>query len=467
MKRRDFLKTASLIASSVAIAPAALAKQKSPSKPNFIIIFTDDQGYQDVGCLGSPLIKTPNLDKMADEGMRFTDFYSASAVCTPSRAALLTGCYPPRIGMTRVLFPDDTIGLNPAETNIANMLKTRGYETACIGKWHLGSAKEFMPTNQGFDYYYGIPYSNDMGLRKAKNGKGPRPELPLMRNDEIIEAPVNQPTLTKRYTQEAIKFISASKDKPFLLYLPHTMPHTPLHASQDFKGKSERGLYGDVIEEIDWSTGEILKAVKKLGIDENTLVIFTSDNGPWLIKGDQGGSALPLRGGKMEVFEGGLREPCIMRWPKKIPAGSVCKELCSTIDVLPTLAQLCGEKLNPANPIDGKDISDLMMGKKSAKSPHEYYYFYKRKTDELQAIRWGKWKLHTAYSRFNLIPGGKNGKLLKKYYRGSVELFDLQKDIAESNNVAKDHPEIVKRLTDQIKSFDEELKRNARKTGQS
>jgi len=464
MIRRNLLKTASLAISSIALSGTAFAKPPKPSKPNFIIIFTDDQGYQDVECYGSPLIKTPNLNKMAAEGMRFTDFYSVSAVCTPSRAGLLTGCYPPRVGMTRVLFPDDTIGLNPDETNIANMLKQRGYASACIGKWHLGSKPKFMPNNQGFDYYFGIPYSNDMGKRKAKPPKGPRPHLPLMRNDEIIEAPVNQSTITKRYTEEAVKFITKSKDKPFFLYLPHTMPHTPLNASQNFKGKSKRGLYGDTIEEIDWSTGEILKTVKNLGIDDNTLIIYTSDNGPWLVKGLLGGSALPLRGGKMEMYEGGFRVPCIMRWPNKIPAGSICKELTSTIDILPTLAKLSGQNLKPANPIDGKDISDLIFANDSAKSPHEYFYYYKRKTSDLLAIRWGKWKFHKKYSRFNLVPG-KKGRLKKQYYSGSIELFDLEKDISETTNLAADYPQIVKKLTDQMEKFDTQLKQNARKEG--
>lgn len=464
MKRRDFLKTASLAVSAIALPANALAKGKTQPKPNFIIIFTDDQGYQDIECFGSPLIKTPNLDKMADEGMRFTDFYSASAVCTPSRAALLTGCYPPRVGLVNVLFPESTTGLNPAETNIANTLKARGYATACVGKWHLGWQKKFMPTNQGFDYYYGIPYSNDMLGRQAEPGKAARPELPMIRNNEIIEAPVIQSTITKRYTEEAVKFIKTSRDKPFFLYLPHSMPHIPLYASEDFKDKSKRGLYGDVIEEIDWSTGEILKTLKKLGIDDNTLVIYTSDNGPWLIKGENGGSALPLRGGKMEAYEGGFREPCIMRWPKKIPAGSVCKEVCSTIDILPTLAGLSGEKLKPANPIDGKDISDLMTGIKSAKSPHKYYYYFMQRSAILAAVRYGRWKLHTKYSRLKIVPG-ENGKLKKKFYTPGIELYDLENDIAETTNVAGDHPEIVKQLTEQIKTFDEEIKRNARQQG--
>ncbi len=421
--------------------------------PNIIIFLTDDQGYQDVGCFGSPLIKTPNLDRMATEGVRFTNFYSAAPVCSPSRAALLTGCYPPRVGVPRVLWPNDTIGLNSKEITIADMLKAKGYTTACIGKWHLGDKPEFLPDQQGFDSYLGIPYSNDMTInprvqisKDVVYREGVTPEsirikplgggkVPLMRDGKVIEYPVDQTLLTKKYTQEAISIITKNKDKPFFLYLAHTMPHIPLHASETFNGKSPRGLYGDVIEELDWSMGEILKTLKSLNIDENTLVIFTSDNGPWNLKNGHGGSALPLRGFKFDTYEGGMREPMIAHWPGKIPAGSVCSEIASTIDLLPTIAWLTGTA-KPKAPIDGKNIWPLMTGKRGAKSPHDGYYYYNAMT--LQAVRSGDWKL--------------------RIVKGKVELFNLANDISESKNVESENPEIVNRLTKKMAKFDQELK---------
>ena len=307
VNRRDFLKALAGGAAAASLPAWAFAKAAG-DRPNFVVIFTDDQGYQDVGCFGAPKIKTPNLDRMAAEGMKFTDFYVAASVCSPSRAALLTGCYPTPTGVTRVLFPRDKTGLKPGMKTIADVLKTRGYATTCIGKWHLVHKPPHLPTFHGFDSYFGIPYSNDM-----------RP-TPLMRNTETVEEPANQATLTQRYTEEAVAFLKANKDKPFFLYVPHTMPHVPLAASETFKGRSAGGLYGDVIEEIDWSTGEILKTLKELGVDSKTLVIYTSDNGPWLSKKAHGGCSLPLRDGKFSTYEGGFREPCSMRWPGTIPA---------------------------------------------------------------------------------------------------------------------------------------------------
>ena len=449
--RRDFLKTVGLGAASLAVPGCApllsceskkgrqISPKASMDKPNFIIIFTDDQGYQDIGCFGSPLIRTPNLDRMAAEGMKFTDFYVAASVCSPSRAALLTGCYPPRVGVTRVLFPRDNIGLHPDEITVADILKAQGYATACVGKWHLGHLPQFLPMRQGFDSYYGIPYSNDMRIKRGDKS-GP----PLMRNEDIIEHPANQATLTLRYTTESIKFITENKDRPFFLYLPHTMPHVPLFVSEKFKGKSKRGLYGDVIEEIDWSVGEILKTLKELGIDEKTLVLFTSDNGPWLSKRKAGGSALPLRSGKFTTYEGGMREPCIVWWPGRVPAGTECGEVCATIDLLPTFAKLAGGKAPSDRVIDGRDIWPLMAGKAGAKSPHEAFYYYKG--GKLEAARSGKWKL-----------------VLKK----TPELYDLDADISEKHNVADEHPEIVKRLTDMMEEFDRELKANTRPPGRA
>jgi len=440
--RRDFLRVAGVgaawLAAPSCVSGKARGRGKAPKdKPNFVVIFTDDQGYQDIGVFGAPLIKTPNLDKMAAEGRKFTDFYVAASVCSPSRAALLTGCYPPRVGVTRVLFPRDNTGLNPKEVTIADVLKRRGYATACIGKWHLGHLPEFLPRQQGFDYYYGIPYSNDMRIKRGDKS-GP----PVVRNEEIVEHPADQAMLTQRYTAESVKFITENKDKPFFLYLPHTMPHVPLFASEKFKGKSKGGLYGDVIEEIDWSVGEILKTLKTLGLDEKTLVLFTSDNGPWLSKRKAGGSALPLRSGKFTTYEGGMREPCIVRWPGRVPAGTECGEVCATIDLLPTFAKLAGGKAPSDRVIDGRDIWPLMAGKAGAKSPHEAFYYYKG--GKLEAARSGKWKL-----------------VLKK----TPELYDLDADISEEVNVAGDRPDVVKRMTEMMNKFDRDLKANARPAG--
>ena len=452
VSRRDFLKQLGA-AAAVAAAPAMLAAKKSERKrpPNFVLIFTDDQGYQDVGCFGSPKIKTPNLDKMAAEGMKFTDFYSAAPVCTPSRAALLTGCYAQRVSLPSVLFPNAKIGLNPKEATIASVLKGRGYATLCVGKWHLGHLEKFLPTSHGFDRYFGIPYSNDM----HHNGG-----VPLLRDTKIIERPVKQNDLTERYTAEVIQFITANKDKPFFVYLPHTFPHVPLYATEKFAGKSARGLYGDVIECIDWSTGEILKTLKTLGLDEDTLVVFTSDNGPWLSKGKNGGCALPLRGGKFTTFEGGMREPCIMRWPGRIPAGKVCGEIASTIDMLPTLAGLAGAKVPADRVIDGKDIYPLMAGEPGAKTPHEAFYYYRGM--RLAAVRSGKWKLHLGKTQ---RPKRKKDQPPPKAVRAGGQLYDLQGDISEKSNVAAENPDVVKRLTAMAEEFSKELAANRREAG--
>ena len=432
--------------------------------PNFIIIFTDDQGFEDIGCYGSPKIKTPHLDKLAAEGRKFTSFYSANSVCSPSRASLLTGCYPVRVSIPGVLFPRHEIGLNPDEITIADLLKSKGYATSCIGKWHIGHKPKFLPTRQGFDSYYGIPYSNDMTidpeanlaadiklrqgftLERIRNEKPKKDFVPLMRNEEIIEYPCDQTTLTKRYTEEAVKFIEENKNKPFFLYLPHTMPHIPLFASEKFKGKSERGLYGDTIEEIDWSVGEIMKALRDNNLDENTLVIYTSDNGPWKLKGGRGGSAHPLRGFKFQTYEGGMRVPCIMYWKGKVPAGSSCDEIAATIDLLPTIAGLSGAELPNDRAIDGKDIWPLIAGKKGAQTPHEIYFFYKG--NKLESARQGKWKLRRS---------GKKSQ--------SVELYDLASDISESKNLAKENEILVNEMINKMNLFDEKLKKNQRPAG--
>ncbi|MBQ17277.1 MAG: arylsulfatase [Planctomycetaceae bacterium] len=444
--------------------------------PNVILVFADDQGYQDLGVFGSPNIKTPHVDKMAGEGMRFTDFYSAASVCTPSRAALMTGCYPERVGRLGVLFPRDKIGLNPAETTIAEMLGTRGYATACIGKWHLGHKKKFLPTNQGFDVYFGIPYSNDMGVDPAmelaadihwRNGyteekfrglkansraAGP----PLMRGTRVVEFPVDQNTLTRRYTEEAIRFITAHRDKPFFVYLPHTMPHIPLFVGPEFSGKSAAGLYGDAIEEMDWSVGQIMATLKKLKLDRKTLVIYTSDNGPWNLKGNAtdkvkgnrnrriGGSALPLRGYKFQQFEGGMREPTVMWWPGRIPPGSVCRELAGTIDILPTLAAITGARRTKQK-IDGRNILPLLEARAGAKSPHAAYFY------QSKGVRMGDWKL--------LMSGGRRSRKKGKL------LFNLASDIGEKKNVAVENPEIVRKLSATLERFKAEMKAEGRPKG--
>ena len=433
--------------------------------PNFIIIFTDDQGFEDIGCFGSPKIKTPNLDKLAAEGRKFTSFYSANSVCSPSRASLLTGCYPVRISIPGVLFPRHEIGLNPDEITIADLLKSKGYATSCIGKWHIGHKPKFLPTRQGFDSYYGIPYSNDMTidpeanlaadiklregftLDRIRNEKPKKDFVPLMRNEEVIEYPCDQTTLTQRYTEEAVKFIEENKNKPFFLYLPHTMPHIPLFASEKFKGKSERGLYGDTIEEIDWSVGEIMKSLRDNNLDKNTLVIYTSDNGPWKLKGGRGGSAHPLRGFKFQTYEGGMRVPCIMHWKGKVPAGSSCDEIAATIDLLPTIAGLSGAEMPNDRTIDGKDIWPLIAGKKGAQTPHKIYFFYKGK--KLESARQGKWKLRRS---------GKNSQ--------PVELYDLASDIFESKNLAKENEILVNEMIKKMNLFDEKLKKNQRPAGE-
>ena len=440
MDRRRFLGYAGAVLAGAGLsgrALRALAGTDGGAKPNFVIIFCDDMGYGDVGCFGSKINRTPSIDRMAAEGTRFTSFYVASGVCSPSRSSLMTGCYPRRVNMDVdatglcVLFPVSPKGLNPSEITIAEILREQGYATACIGKWHLGDQPEFLPTRQGFDSFYGLPYPNDMGGKPGTN----RPPLPLMRDEEVIEAPADQDTLTRRYTEEAVKFIRANKDRPFFLYLPHTMPHMPLHVSDAFRGKSANGLYGDAIEEIDWSVGRVLETLKDLGLDERTLVIFTSDNGA---TGGEGRSNRPLRGQKGSTWEGGMREPCVMRWSGRIPPGAVCDELACTMDLLPTFAYLAGTKPPADRIIDGQDIRPLLVGRKEGWTPREAFYYYQM--DQLQAVRSGQWKLHLPM------------KLKKRNWAelepdSPLRLYDLQADIGEQRNVADRHPDIVERLT--------------------
>ena len=433
--RRRFIKSLA-VGAAVTTLPACRPITRRNDKPNFIIIFCDDLGYGDLACFGSKLHRTPNLDRMAEQGTIFTSFYVTSSVCTPSRASLMTGCYPKRVDMHQdshgkcVLFPVDSKGLNPNEITIAEILKERGYATCCIGKWHLGDQPPFLPTRHGFDYYFGIPYSNDMGTRKGTSN----PPLPLMQNEKVIEAPALQDTLTKRYTEEAIKFIKKNKDRPFFLYLPHTMVHAPLNPGSQFRGTSDTGRYGDALEEIDFYTGRILNTLKNLDLDKKTLVIFTSDNGA---SDRYGGSNAPLRGHKGTTFEGGMREPAILWWPGKIPAGKICREIAVTMDLLPTFAHLAGTQPPTDRIIDGKNIWPLISGQPNAGSPHEAFYYYQ--IDQLQAVRSGKWKLHLP-----LKP--KKRHWGKPITEAPLALYDLENDIAEKNNLAQHHPNVVKHL---------------------
>lgn len=410
-------------------------------KPNFIFIYCDNLGYGDVGCFGSTKHKTPYLDQMANEGLKLTSFYSASGVCTPSRAALMTGCYPRRVGLDNpdpdgaVLRPVSPNGLHPGEVTIAEALKAAGYKTSIFGKWHLGDQPEFLPTRQGFDEFFGIPYSDDMTAREGK----PWPKLPLMENETVIEAPVDRDYLTKRYTERAIEFLKAHRNEPFFLYLPQAMPGSTRepYASPEFQGRSANGRWGDSVEELDWSTGMILQAVKELGLEENTLVIWTSDNGAPRRNPPQG-SNLPLSGWGYSTAEGGMRVPCIVRWPGRVPAGTVSDELCSTIDILPTFAALAEVEAPQDRVIDGKDIRPLLFTPEAATSPHEAFYYYQ--LDQLQAVRAGHWKLYLPLEQ-------KREGLQANRIESPARLFDLQSDLQEEKNVADEHPGIVNRLT--------------------
>jgi arylsulfatase A len=454
-----------LVGCAVLLNVGAARASGAKERPNIIVIFTDDQGYADVGCFGGKGFQTPHLDRMAAEGRRFTSFYSGCPVCSGSRAALLTGRHYQRVGVPPVMFPGNKNGIDPREITIATLLRRLGYVTGMIGKWHLGHLAQFLPTRHGFDSYYGIPYSNDMALdpqsakfakdivfregftaetarsEKSKNGK-----VPLMRGDEVIEYPADQTTLTKRYTDEAVRFIQNNKSKPFFLYLPHTMPHVPLAVSPAFKGRTKT-LFGDVIEEVDWSVGAVLKTVKDNGIDDKTLVIFTTDNGA------HQGSAAPLRGKKATMYEGGVRVPCIMRWPGKIPANTATGEVAATIDLLPTLAKSAGGQAPDDRVIDGKDIRALMWGEAGAKSPHEFYFL----AHGNGAVRSGQWKFYPWPEG-----SGKAKKDKKPLPPGKlkIQLYDLSKDLSETTNLADRHPEIVARLSAAFDRFLEDLKKN-------
>ena len=421
--------------------------------PNIVIIFTDDQGYADVGCFGAKGFQTPNLDRLAREGRRFTNFHVAQPVCSASRAALLTGCYPNRIGIHGALGPKAKVGIADGETTIAEILKARGYATGMAGKWHLGHHPRFLPIHHGFDEYLGLPYSNDMWPAHPDAKPGTYPSLPLIEGDQIVDSEVtaeDQAKLTGLYTERAVSFINRNKDRPFFFYLAHSMPHVPLHVSEAYRGKSTQGLYGDVIQEIDGSVGSVLKALEANDLEKNTLVIFTTDNGPWLSYGDHAGSAGSLREGKGTCWEGGVRVPCITRWPGKIPSGTTSGAMLMTIDLLPTLARLVGADL-PRHPIDGLDVWPILSGEPGATNPHDAYLYYYEQ-NQLQAVVSGdgQWKLQLPHTYRSLSghPGG-NGGEPAKYQQIKIEqpeLYDLASDPGETSDIAARHSDIVKQL---------------------
>ena len=451
-----------------AVATTSAAETERAAKPNIVFIFADDLGYGDLGCYGAKDIRTPHIDRLAREGTRFTSFYVAQAVCTASRAALLTGCYANRVGMAGALNHTSNTGLSQSEKLLSELLKAQGYATAIYGKWHLGHREPFLPTRRGFDEWFGIPYSNDNGpLHPVTRGI---PSLPLYENEKVVELDPDQSQFTRRITERAVSFIERNKEKPFFLYVPHIMPHVPIFTSAKFKGTSGRGLYGDVVQELDWSVGEIMAALRKHGLDERTLVVFTSDNGPFLSYGEHAGSAGPLREGKLTAFGGGVDVPCVMRWPARVPAGRVTDELVTTMDLYVSFARLSGAAL-PSAKIDGTDLTPFLLGEKGAKG-REAFWFYSG--EELQAVRVGDWKLHLPHEYLTVAAapgrGGKpsnwenmkpqaievsgiRGIASRHGYRVEkigLALYDLKHDPGETRDVAGAHPEIVARLQTEV-----------------
>ncbi len=420
---------------------------QASGKPNIVVIFCDDMGYGDIGCFGAKGWNTPNIDSIAQKGVKLTDFYVAQPVCSASRCALLTGCYPNRLGISGALFPASNVGLHPDETTLAEICKSVGYQTAMYGKWHLGYQKEFLPANQGFDDYLGYPYSNDMWPSGPVRFMKQYPHLPLIEDDEIVAQVRDQTYMTTWLTERAVRFIgeSTKKESPFFLYLAHPQPHVPLYVSPKHKGSSEQGMYGDVIQEIDWSTGEVLAALDKAGVTEDTLVVFTSDNGPWMVYGNHAGGVGPLRGAKGTCWDGGVRVPCVMQWPAKLKAGSVVKTPLMTIDLLPTITKLIGAKL-PERKIDGKDAWKVIASEQSEPVQEAYFFWYKK--NDLEAMRMGQWKLQFPhkYRDASLAPG-KDG-LPGKHGSGKtgLELYDLEADPGESKDLAAEHPEVVAKM---------------------
>lgn len=443
----------------------SLTRAADMAKPNVVLILADDLGFGDLGVQGAVDFKTPHIDQLAREGRRFTNFYVAQPVCTASRAALMTGCYANRVGLSGALNHTSNIGINADEFLLPELFRNQGYATSILGKWHLGHRNQFLPTRNGFHEFFGIPYSNDNGpLHPVIRGI---PPLPLYENESVIEQDPDQSQFTRRITERAVKFIEQHRDGPFFLYVPHIMPHVPIFASPQFRGRTKRGLYGDVVEELDWSVGEILATLKRLSLDENTLVIFSSDNGPFLSYGDHAGSAKPFREGKLTTFEGGVRVPFIARWVGNIPADTVCNEMATMLDILPTCARLLEATL--PRPVDGREIVPLLHGEPEAKSPHDAFFYYSG--DELHAVRSGRWKLHFPHDYLTTAgEPGKGGKpsnfgklqpvaIEQSGIRGiasrhgyrvekiGLSLFDLTSDQGETTDVSAAHPEIVTKLT--------------------
>ena len=451
--RREFVKSLGAGAAGVSLAACGLLRPDPP--PNIVIILADDLGYGDLGCYGAADIGTPNLDRMAAEGLRFTDFLVPQAVCSASRAALLTGCYPNRVSVLHALMPWAENGLATGEETIAELVRERGYACGVFGKWHLGHRPEFLPLRHGFDEYFGIPYSNDMwpvGYDGAPVGPDDRraryPYPPLIDGDRPageVRTQADQDRLTGLYTERAVRFIERNRRRPFFLYVPHSMPHVPLGVAAEFRGRSRRGPYGDVVTELDASVGRILGALREAGLDRRTLVVFLSDNGPWLNFGNHAGSAGPLREGKGTEWEGGVRVPCVMRWPGRIRPGSVCRDLVASMDILPTVAAAAGARL-PARAIDGLDLLPFLLGRAASPPREELYYYY---GTELHAVRRGRWKLHVphAYPSYEGQEPGRDGFPGPTVRRETgYALFDLGSDVGERTNLAELHPAVVEEL---------------------
>jgi arylsulfatase A-like enzyme len=441
--------------------------QAGTPPPNLVLILVDDLGYSDLGCFGAKDVRTPNIDRLAADGTRFTNFYVAQAVCTASRAALLSGCYPNRIGLAGALNHTSRNGIHPDEWLLPEMLKAHGYATSCIGKWHLGTVPGLRATRHGFDEWFGIPYSNDNSTYHPVLAAA-MPPLPLHDGDAVVEADPDQSQFTRRFTERAVSFIERNARQPFFLYLPHVMPHVPIFASKDFKGRSQRGLFGDVVEELDWSVGEIVTTLDRLKLADHTIVILFSDNGPWLSYGDHAGTAHPFREGKLTAFEGGMRSPLLVRWPGKVPAGRVSDVPWMAIDWLPTLTEIADGK-KPTLKIDGVSAKSLLLGEPDAKPPHEALFFYAG--DELHAVRSGEWKLHFPHPYLTTAAAPGHGGKPSNWGQGTpraindssmeaiasrhgqrverlgLSLFNLTSDPGETKNVAAEHPEIVARLS--------------------
>ncbi len=455
MKRRDFINTVlagGMTGMAGRLLPGCSAEEEicmtgdrvsaGGGKPNVVIILTDDQGYGDLGCYDAQGYDTPNIDRLARRGVRFTDFYASSPLCSPTRASLLTGCYPQRVGIFDPLNPDAKHGINASELTLSESLRAAGYRTGCFGKWHLGHEKEFLPTSKGFDEFFGLPYSNDMIASVPENSHYGFPEhLPVIEGDSIYGYDPDQSLLTTRYTERAVRFIRENRGGPFFLYLPHSMPHAPINVSSKFKGKSKIGMYGDVMMEIDWSVGQVMSTLEQLGLEQDTIVLYASDNGPALSYGDWGGSAGHLREGKGTTFEGGMRVPFIMHWPGQLPSGGICRELATVMDIFPTLAELVGAPM-PTKEIDGKNIWSLT---RRGATPHEAFYYYF--TAGLEAVRSGRWKLHLPHRYSGLEVGGKGGVPgTVQEMKISNALFDLSTDPGERRDLAAQNPRVVAQL---------------------